>query len=188
MSSTWMKDSSETFYLRSFLRMTAGTMDHVCGLSSSFFIVFMNNGGAWGGMCNRGNYATQHDVSHGFSFNTLENEVRANGRSLSDLGYLKNHLCFSDYINCKHKEAIQPSATAKPTILAKEVTERPISKLERDLTHKNLMMSWEKWEEETEALYDEALKLMPDCEMLKKLKIEVEKEIKNVISMLNKWK
>ena len=50
------------------------------------------------------------------------------------------------------------------------------------------MMSWEKWEEETEALYDEALKLMPDCEMLKKLKIEVEKEIKNVISMLNKWK
>ena len=62
------------------------------------------------------------------------------------------------------------------------------SKLERDLTHKNLMMSWEKWEEETEALYDEALKLMPDCEMLKKLKIEVEKEIKNVISMLNKWK
>ena len=39
-------------------------------------------------------------------------------------------------------------------------------------------MSWEKWEEETEALYDEALKLMPDCEMLKKLKIEVEKEIK----------
>lgn len=101
---------------------------------------------------------------------------------------LKNHLCFSDYINCKHKEAIQPSATAKPTILAKEVTERPISKLERDLTHKNLMMSWEKWEEETEALYDEALKLMPDCEMLKKLKIEVEKEIKNVISMLNKWK
>lgn len=52
-----------------------------------FFIVFMNNGGAWGGMCNRGNYATQQDVSQGFSFNTLENEVRANGRSLSDLGY-----------------------------------------------------------------------------------------------------
>lgn len=51
-----------------------------------FLLMFgFGGGGAWGN--NRGNCATQQDITAGFNFNQLDNGIRGVERGLCDLGY-----------------------------------------------------------------------------------------------------
>jgi hypothetical protein len=49
------------------------------------FLLMSGFGGNWG--ANRGNCATQHDVTAGFNFNQLDNGIRGIERGICDLGY-----------------------------------------------------------------------------------------------------
>lgn len=80
----------------------------------------------------------------------------------------------------EYGEIILPKFNPARVSLLANVTTRPAERGERAELASNITEHWREWEESTIKLYDEGLKLMPNCKLLQCLKKSVEKELKGI--------
>ena len=98
-----------------------------------------------------------------------------------------NNLMTSCHLIGKYGEIIEPAKVSRDTDLT-ELKYAPMeTHTDKAVINQKIIQAWHEWENDTKALYEDAVKEQPDCKLWSQLHKDVEKELRQVEYMKNKY-